>query len=107
MKHECLEKSPHVIFDEVVINHSCRNEDDDELIMDQEDGEAETKLKDQRDNSRIQGEVTTTTGEVSIINVRELRYHPLEKIIGRLSEPSRTRSHFRMIEKIDFLALLS
>ena len=74
--------------------------------MDQEDGEVKTKSKDQGDNSRIQGEVTTTTGEVLIINVRELRDHPLDNIIGRLNEPTRTRSHFRMIEKINSLALV-
>ena len=46
LKHECIEESLHVVFDEVATNHPCRNEDNDELIMDQEDSEAKTKSKD-------------------------------------------------------------
>ena len=45
-KHDCIEESPHVIFDEVADNHLCRDEDESEFIKEntgQKDDEEETK----------------------------------------------------------------
>ena len=43
----------------------------------------------------------------TIINLCKLKSHPLESIIGNLNEPTRTRSHFRIIEEMNSLALVS
>ena len=36
-----------------------------------------------------------------------IRNHPLENVIGRLHELPRTRSHFKAIEEMDSLTLVS
>ena len=41
------------------------------------------------------------------MNIHILRNHPLENIISRLHEPPKTRPHFRLIEEMDSLALVS
>ena len=60
-----------------------------------------------KERTRLQGEVISHTGNNSIINIHELKSHPLENIIGNLHEPPRTRSHFRIIEEMNSLALVS
>ena len=57
--------------------------------------------------ARLQGEVISHTDNNSIINIRELKTHPLKNIIDNLHEPPRTKSHFRIIEEINSLALVS
>ena len=59
------------------------------------------------ERARPQGEVSSHTGNNSIINIRELKSHPLENVIGNLHEPTRTRSHFRIIEEMNSLTLVS
>ena len=59
------------------------------------------------ERARPQGEVSSHIGNNSIKNIRELKSHPLENVIGNLYEPTRTRSHFRIIEEINSLALVS
>ena len=61
---------------------------------------------DTEERARPQGEVSSHTGNNSIINIRELKSHPLENVIENLHEPSRTRSHFRIIEEMNSLALV-
>ena len=67
----------------------------------------ETDEDDTEEPARPQGEVSSQTGNNLIINVRELKSHPLENVIGNLNEPTRTRSHFRIIEQMNSLALVS
>ena len=62
---------------------------------------------DTEEPTRPQGKVSSQTGINTIINVRELKSHPLENIIGNLNEPTRTRCHFRIIEEMNSLALVS
>ena len=107
-KHDCIEESPHVIFDEITDNHPYRDEDEGEFIKEnteQKDDEEETKSEDQRIKPRIQGEETITLG--TIINVLEHRNHPLDRIIGNLHDLPRTRSHFKMTEEMNSLTLVS
>ena len=107
-KHDCIEESPHVVFDETIDNHLCRDEDEGEFIkknIEQKDDQEETKSEDQKIKSRIQGEETITLG--TIVNVLEHRNHPLDRIISNLHDPPRTRSHFKMIEEMNSLALVS
>ena len=60
-----------------------------------------------KERARPQGEVSSHTGNNSIINIRELKSHPLENVIRNLHEPTRIRSHFRLIEEMNSLALVS
>ena len=59
------------------------------------------------ERARLQGEVSSHIGNNSIINIRELKSHPLENIIRNLNDPTRIRSHFRIIEEMHSLALVS
>ena len=68
--------------------------------MDEDDTHTEER-------TRLQGEVNSHIGKILIINIRELKSHPLKNIIGNLHEPLRTRSHFRIIEEINSLTLVS
>ena len=97
-----------MIFDETTDNHPCRDEDEGEFIKEnteQKVDEEETKSEDQRIKSRIQREETITPG--TIVNVLEHRNHPLDMIIDKLHDLLRTRSHFKMIEEMNSLALVS
>ena len=69
--------------------------------------EHEVDEDDTEELARPQGEVSSHIGNNSIINIRELKSHPLKNIIGNLHEPTRIRFHFRIIEEINSLALLS
>ena len=57
--------------------------------------------------ARPQGEVSSQIGSNSIINIRELKSHPLENVIENLNELSRIRSHFRIIKEMNSLTLVS
>ena len=67
----------------------------------------EDDVDDIENQARPLGEVSSQTENNTIINVRELKSHPLENIIGNLNEPTRTRSHFRIIDEMNSLALVS
>ena len=82
-----------------------RNEDHEDFIEIQTQHEAD--VDDTEDQARSQGEVSSQTENHTIINVRELKSHPLENIIGNLNEPTRTRSHFKIIDEMNSLALVS
>ena len=108
LKTECVEESPHVVFDESTDGLlSCRNKEDEDFIENEANQKDSEEESNQISKSKSQGEVTTAEGNSSIINVRELRDHPLDKIIGSLHEPPKTKSHFRIIEEMDSLALVS
>ena len=62
---------------------------------------------DTEERARPQGEVSSHTGINSIKNIHEFKSHPLDNVIRNLYEPTRTRSHFRIIEEINSLALVS
>ena len=62
---------------------------------------------DTKEPVRPQEEVSSQIGNNLIINIRELKSHPLENILKNLNEPTRTRSHFRIIEEMNSLALVS
>ena len=97
-----------MVFDEATNNHPCRDEDEGEFIKEnteQKDDQEETRSEDQRIKPRTQGEQTITPG--TIVNVFKHRNHPLDKIIGNLHNLPRTRSHFKMIEDMNSLALVS
>ena len=64
-------------------------------------------MDDTEDQARPQEEVSSQTDNNIIINIRELKSHPLENIIVNLNEPTRTRSHFRIIDEMNSLALVS
>ena len=64
-------------------------------------------MDDSEEQAQPQGEVSSQTENNSIINVRELKSHPLGNIIENLNEPTRTRSHFRIIDEMNSLALVS
>ena len=80
LKHECVEESPHVIFDESVAKFVICRDGDDGVIMEikeeHEINEADTNTEKHISKSRTQGEVTTTTGNNLIINICELKSHP-------------------------------
>ena len=98
MKNDTVEESPHVIFNEIFDKSVFyTNEDNEDFI------ENKTQHEEDEDNTedqaRPQGEVSSQTDNSTIINVRELKSHPLENVIENLNEPTRTRSHFRIIKK--------
>ena len=82
-----------------------RNEDQEDFIKIKT--QHEDDVDDTEDQARPQGEVSSQTENNTIINVRELKSHPLENIIKNLNEPTRTRSHFRIIDEMNSLALVS
>ena len=106
LKNDTVEESPHVIFNESFDKSVCyKNEDNEDFIENKTQHEADED--DTEEPARPQGEVSSQTGNNSIINVHELKCHPLENVIGNLNEPTRTRSHFRIIEEMNYLALVS
>ena len=82
-----------------------RNEDHEDFIENKIQHEADED--DTEEQAKLQGEVSSQTDNNTIINVRELKSHPLENIIENLNEPTRTRSHFRIIDEMNSLALVS
>ena len=106
MKHDTVEESPHVIFNESVDKSiNCRNEDNEDFIENKKEHEEDED--DTEELVRPQGEVRSQIGNNLIINIRELKSHPLENIIRNLHELNRTRSHFRIIEEMNSLVLVS
>ena len=106
LKNDTIEESPHVIFNESVDKSMCyRNEDNEDFIENKTQHEADED--DTEEPTRPQGEVSSQTGNNPIINVRELKSHPLKILLKNLNEPTRTRSHFRIIEEMNSLALVS
>ena len=106
LKNDTVEESPHVIFNESIdksINY--RNEDIEDFVENKQEHEVDED--DTKERARPQGEVSSHTGNNSIINIRELKSHPLENVIRNLHESTRTRSHFRIIEEMNSLALVS
>ena len=106
LKNDIVEESPHVIFNEnsdESVSH--KNEDHEDFIEVKTQHEAE--VDDTETLAQSQGEVSSQTKNNTIINVRELKSHPLENIIENLNEPIRTRSHFRIIDEMNSLALVS
>ena len=101
-----VEESSHVIFNESVdkfVNY--RNEDNEDYMENKKEHEVDED--DTEEPTRPQGEVSSHTGNNSIINIRKLKSHLLENVIENLHEPTRTRSHFRIIEEMNSLALVS
>ena len=106
MKNDTVEESPHVIFNENSDKSVChRNEDHEDFIENKIQHESDED--DTEEQARPQGEVSSQTDNNIIINVRELKSQPLKNIIRSLNEPTRTRSHFRIIEEMNSLALVS
>ena len=106
MKNDTVEEFPHIIFNKNFDKSLChRNEDHEDFIENKTQHEADED--DTEELARPQGEVSSQTGNNLIINVRELKSHPLENVIRNLNEPTRTRSHFRIIEEMNSLALVS
>ena len=89
----------------VLINLCYRNEDNEDFIENKTQHEADED--DTEEPARPQGEVSSQTSNNLIINICELKSHLLENIIENLNEPTRTRSHFRIIEEMNSLALVS
>ena len=84
---------------------SYRNEDHEDFIEVKTQHEAD--VDDTQDQAQSQGEVSSQTENHNIVNVRELKSHPLENIIENLNEPTRTRSHFKIIDEMNSLTLVS
>ena len=89
----------------ILINLCYRNKDHEDFI--EIKTQHEDDVDDTEDQARPQGEVSSQTCNNSIINIRELKNHPLENVIENLNEPTRTRSHFRIIQEMNSLALVS
>ena len=89
----------------VLINLCCRNEDNEDFIENKKEHEEDED--DTEESARPQGDVSSQTGNNPIINIHEIKSYPLENIIKNLHEPTRTRSHFRIIEEMNSLALVS
>ena len=88
LKNDTVEESPHVIFNENSDKSVChRNEDHEDFIENKTQHEADED--DTEEQARPQGEVSSQTDNNTIINVRELKSHPLENIIENLNEPTR------------------
>ena len=106
MKNDTVEESPYVIFNESFDKSVCHRYKDLEDFI-----EVKTQHKDELDDiddqAQPQGEISSQTCNNPIINVRELKSHPLENVIENLNELTRTRSHFRIIEEMNSLALVS
>ena len=106
LKNNTVEESPHVIFNESVDKSvNCRNEDNENFIENKKEHEVDEN--DTEKPARPQGEVSSQIGNNVIINIRELKSHPLENVIENLNELTRTRSYFRIIEEMHSLALVS
>ena len=106
LKNDTVEESPHVIFNESVdksVNY--RNEDNEDFIENKKEHEVDED--DTEEPARPQEEVSSQTGNNPIINIRELKSYLLENVIRNLNELTRTRSHFRIIEEMNSLALVS
>ena len=89
----------------ILMNLSHRNEDHEDFIEVKTQHEAE--VDDTENQARSQGEGSSQIENHNIVNVRELKSHPLENIIENLNEPARKRSHFRIIDEMNSLALVS
>ena len=108
LKNDTVEESPHVIFNESVDKFiNCKNEDNEDFAENKQEHEVDEDDIQTEERARPQGEVSSHTGNNSIINIHELKSHLLENIIKNLNETIRTRSHFRIIEEMNSLALVS
>ena len=89
----------------IMKNLSHRYEDIEDFI--EVKPQHEDDVDDLEEQAQPQGEVSSQTENHTIINVRELKSHLLKNIIENLNELTRTRSHFRIIEEMNSLALVS